>query len=195
MTTSRRILVLATAVLAAAAGCQKAQQAEVPKNDASRSGAAHSNGEGSRAAAGKGGETKSATGGAKGASAPKAAAGTKAFESSGSPKGGATLREPDDGKYVDLKPGNVIHVKLASNHAAGYSWSMADSSGTVLVHDAGPVYTLNPPSKKGGKSDGGTETWRFRAVRSGQQTMRLVYGRPWENIPTRTFRFTAVVSY
>ncbi|MGE5145930.1 MAG: protease inhibitor I42 family protein, partial [Candidatus Eiseniibacteriota bacterium] len=42
---------------------------------------------------------------------------------------------------------------------------------------------------------GGMETWRFRAVKPGRETVRLEYRRPWdhETPPERTFTFTAEV--
>ena len=42
---------------------------------------------------------------------------------------------------------------------------------------------------------GGSETWRFRAVKPGRETVRLEYRRAWEpaSPPERTFTFTAEV--
>jgi len=42
---------------------------------------------------------------------------------------------------------------------------------------------------------GGTEIWRFRAVKVGRQTLRLDYARPWETgvAPVKIVSFNVVV--
>jgi len=107
----------------------------------------------------------------------------------GSARGASTLTEADNERALTLRQGQTVVVVLASNRSTGFSWAMVDSTMNVLVRDGAPAYA--PPS---GKRDNGTETWRFRAVRPGEQTIRLEYRREWaQHVPERTFRFTAVV--
>jgi len=42
---------------------------------------------------------------------------------------------------------------------------------------------------------GGTEIWRFRAVKAGRQTLWLHYSRPWEKdvAPVKTVSFNVLV--
>jgi predicted secreted protein len=111
-------------------------------------------------------------------------------ESGGEAKAGkrvSTLTAADDGGSFDLRQGQVLSVVLAANHGTGLAWVMVEPSGTVLVREGTPVYV----AKKGGS---GTETWHFKAVRAGRQTVRLEYRRKWsQSVPDRTFRFTATV--
>ncbi len=135
-------------------------------------------------------KTKSGDAATRGASASSAGGGAgKAAADSRTGGSALTLRAADDGKVLNLRQGQVVTVVLDSNRSAGFSWVMGDPTGTSLTRDSGPIYV-----QKSGKGSGGTETWRFRAVRPGRQTVRLEYGRPWtRNVPERTFRFTATV--
>ena len=89
---------------------------------------------------------------------------------------------------MDLHVGQVLTVVLASSRSADLSWAMAEPTATVIVPEGKPIYAAGT----GGSS--GTETWHFRAAKRGQQTVRLEYRRAWQqNVPERTFRFTAIV--
>lgn len=175
-----RVFVLAAVMIAAVAGCQKAQ-----KGDASKSAGKYESKKRSAeggAQAGKGGASKSTKSAAKTDDA--APAGTKS---------GLYLTQADDGRHLNVRDGDIIVVKLKANRASGFGWVMADGTGDVLVRAGNPVYAPNA-AKKGKAGSGGTETWRFRAVHPGEQTMRLEYRRPWErDIPERTMRFTVTV--
>ena len=175
MTHSLRVLAAIGVLTMATTGCQKG---------------AKSGAQGGREASG-------------GAPAPKASeaparAGTPrarvAGETASGPavrRAGLTLTAPDNGTALDLRQGQVVTVVLPSNRSAGLSWTLAEPSGTAMVLDGKPVYAAAPT--KGGGS-GGTETWRFRAARSGEQAVRLEYGREWQrSVPERTFHFTATV--
>jgi predicted secreted protein len=101
--------------------------------------------------------------------------------------GSLTLTAEDDGREIQVRQGQVVTVMLESNRANGFAWAVVSPASTVLVSDAKPAYA----SKRSG---GGTETWRFRAAKPGRQTIRLEYRREWtQNMPERTFRFTAEV--
>jgi predicted secreted protein len=100
--------------------------------------------------------------------------------------GGLTLTEIDNGKELQVHPGQTITVILGSGHSNGMEWGMVSPQTPVLWTDAKPVYAA-----KG--SDTGTETWRFRAAKAGRQDVRLEYGRGNQSVPERNFRFTVEV--
>jgi inhibitor of cysteine peptidase len=107
----------------------------------------------------------------------------------GSARAASTLTEVDNERVIALRQGQTVVVVLASNRSTGLRWTLVDSTTNVVVRDGAPAYS--PPA---GKRDNGTETWRFRSVKPGEQTMRLEYRREWaQHVPERTFRFTAVV--
>ncbi len=96
----------------------------------------------------------------------------------------------DQGKTIELKPGQTLLVTLDSNRSTGFSWSVESMDGKLLSQSGEPVYL--PASKHemvGGK---GTETWQFVAVAPGEQLLKFLYRRPFEpNIsPARAFAFT-----
>jgi predicted secreted protein len=100
-----------------------------------------------------------------------------------------TLTEADNEMEFNFRQGQIITVVLDSNKASGLSWNLIEPSGSVIVRDGSPVYAAAR-----GKNGVGTETWRFRATKPGQQLVRMEYRRKWaESVPERTFRFTGMV--
>ena len=106
-----------------------------------------------------------------------------------------TLTSSEDGQTVSVKLGQVLAVSLPSNRTTGYGWVERAPSESVLERDGEPTYAQDASSAKlaGG---GGTETWRFRAAKVGQQTLRLEYVRPWETnvAPVKVINFQVVGS-
>jgi len=99
----------------------------------------------------------------------------------------------DNGRSFDVRQGEVIVVRLDSNHSSGFSWALGEDIGAVVKQDGKSVYARNT-SKSGKILSGGNETWRFRTVGSGRETVKLEYRRSWErNFPDRTFRFSLTV--
>ncbi len=197
MTLYRRILICAAVVLAANAGCGNSQKAETKKasggqgsghsSTAAKGGAKTTSGKstGSSATGTKG--TAAGTGSAKSASA----AGAKSTGHKNA--GGWFLTEADNGKYLQLHPGDLVLVKLRASRGNGYQWVMRDTGGSALRREGDPVYTP-AASKKGNGGDTGTESWKFRAVKPGEQTVRLEYLPPWsKDVPERALRFTVAV--
>jgi len=174
-----RILILAV-FLAAMGGCQKGQKAEDSKERKS------------------GTSAKAASSGAKSGSKSTKSTGTTAKAGSAGESGSARLVRPgtltmaDNGRSVDVKRGEVIMVRLDSNHSVGSSWALTEPVGGTLKQEGSSSYARNT-TRAGKVISGGTETWRFRAVGLGRETVKLQYGRKWESIPERTFRFTAIV--
>lgn len=107
------------------------------------------------------------------------------------PAGGdsGTLTEPDNGKTVDLHVGQIVTVVLDANHENGLQWALLESKDNVIAQAGAPAYVPAAPTMENGK-----ETWHFRAVRPGEETVRLEYRRAMaQHLPERTFRFIATV--
>ena len=98
----------------------------------------------------------------------------------------------DDGRTVQLAPGQVVMVSLKANHTTGYQWVLADSAHAVLAREGDPTYDVDSTGAVGA---GGFETWRFRAVQAGTGTIALQYRRLWEprKPPETTVRYTVEV--
>lgn len=83
----------------------------------------------------------------------------------------------DDGRTVELKPGDELSVKLESNRSTGFRWVLAEGPGRILLKQGDPMYSRPIDSAPGA---GGTETWSFRAVAAGEQPLVFEYRRQWE---------------
>jgi inhibitor of cysteine peptidase len=105
----------------------------------------------------------------------------------------ATLRlgEEDAGSTVELRVGDTMEVVLDGNPTTGFQWETAAMDASVLKQLGEPGF--EPYTNLMGS--GGTFTFRFGAVASGQTLLKLVYHRPWEkDVPSeKTFEVTVTV--
>ena len=106
---------------------------------------------------------------------------------------GTSLTDADNGKQIAVKSGDLVTLTLVSNPTTGYSWQVMEIDSAILVQDGEPEYKQSPGSE-GLVGAGGTETFRFKVVGSGETTLNLGYMRPWESVqPTETFKVQVVV--
>jgi len=94
----------------------------------------------------------------------------------------AQATQADNGGQITLQPGEVMTVTLESNLTTGYSWQVLKIDNAILVQEGDPTYEQSPGSE-GLVGAGGTETFRFKAVASGETSLELGYMRPWESVP------------
>jgi inhibitor of cysteine peptidase len=115
-----------------------------------------------------------------------------------SPQGGQTVNsitvtEKDNGGRITLTPGDILVVRLQCSPGTGYSWVVAQNDENLMARQGEPVYE-NPAKTP---LLGGMEyvLFHFKALRSGTNTLRLAYQRPWEKdtAPIRTFVLTAII--
>jgi inhibitor of cysteine peptidase len=106
--------------------------------------------------------------------------------------GGKVVTEKTTGP-VSVKVGAILEVKLEANHTTGYSWIAAPSVDPVLVSQGKAAYQEHPAGGKVGV--GGTEIWRFKAVKAGKQALQFEYRKPWEKTApaAKTVLFSVVV--
>ena len=95
---------------------------------------------------------------------------------------GAQITDADNGRQFTVKPGDVVTVTLVSNPTTGYSWQVMQIDNAVLVQDGEPEYKQSPGAE-GLVGAGGTETFRFKVVGTGETTLEIGYLRPWESVP------------
>jgi inhibitor of cysteine peptidase len=101
---------------------------------------------------------------------------------SGCGTNGISLTDADNGKQITVKSGDVVTVTLESNPTTGYSWQVIEIDNAILLQDGDPEYKQSPGSESL-VGAGGTETFRFKAVGTGETTLGLGYMRPWESVP------------
>jgi inhibitor of cysteine peptidase len=75
-----------------------------------------------------------------------------------------------------------VTVTLESNPTTGYSWQVMEIDNAILVQEGDPEYK-QASGTSGLVGAGGTETFRFKAVGTGETTLSLGYARPWESVP------------
>ncbi|MFC0711599.1 protease inhibitor I42 family protein [Azorhizophilus paspali] len=86
--------------------------------------------------------------------------------------------EGDNDCPLHLESRQHLVLTLPSNPSTGYRWQMRESASRVLRSLGPEVYS---EAKESGVVGGaGQSTWRFQAVQAGQDSLLLVYQRPWE---------------
>jgi|YNPNPStandDraft_1061719.scaffolds.fasta_scaffold252993_1 inhibitor of cysteine peptidase len=100
------------------------------------------------------------------------------------------LSKADHGREVRLRPGQEIILCLEGNPTTGFTWEVAELDSAAIAQMKEMEFT--PHSNLVGAP--GTFTFRFKALRRGAATLRLVYRRPWERVaPADTFSVRIVV--
>ena len=100
----------------------------------------------------------------------------------------------NNGGRVTLAEHQVLVVSLEANPSSGYMWEVAETdqgavrqdgeaqfTSEVAPSDAGVHQTRADISRQSCNSGSGNyQVMRFKALRSGESTIKLVYHRPWE---------------
>ncbi|SEI43155.1 inhibitor of cysteine peptidase [Azotobacter beijerinckii] len=86
--------------------------------------------------------------------------------------------EDEDDCPLQLESRQQLVLTLPSNPSTGYRWQVRESASKVLRSLGPEVYSSPKDSEVVGSA--GQSTWRFQAVQAGQDTLLLVYRRPWE---------------
>lgn len=104
------------------------------------------------------------------------------------------VTEEENGKDLLLDRGDLLVVHLPANRTTGYGWQPSYSAKGVLKPEGGAFYLANRASSHLVGS-GGTESWIFRAEKTGNITLTLGYVRPWEKgkAPERTVAWPVTV--
>lgn len=81
-------------------------------------------------------------------------------------------------KQIDVAKGASIVITLVSNASTGFSWNE-----NAVIADTGILQQTNHQQIAAGSNKpgaAGSEQWSIKALKSGQTTIHLEYGRPWE---------------
>ena len=106
---------------------------------------------------------------------------------------GVSLTGADNGKQVIVNSSDKIILTLESNPTTGYGWQVIEIDNAILVLEGDPEYKQSPGTE-GLTGAGGTETFRLKAVSTGETTLGLGYMHPWESVPPiETFSIQVVV--
>jgi inhibitor of cysteine peptidase len=108
--------------------------------------------------------------------------------------GSVTITPESAGRTIELRSVQELLVRLPSNPATGYRWSLAAAPADVLKLEGLPSFERYPGGA-GAVGAPGIEIWRFSLARKGQQILRFDYRLPWEADapPARQLSFTVTV--
>lgn len=86
------------------------------------------------------------------------------------------VAESDRGRTVDVRPGDVIAIRIEENLTTGYGWEIEPGEDTVLALKESSYV------EAAGMAMGrhGTRLLRFVALAQGSQEVRLQLRRPWD---------------
>jgi len=115
-----------------------------------------------------------------------------ACSTGGSFKSDRILTAADAGMVL-LQSDDQFSVKLDANPTTGFAWKVLISNENLLIRQGEPVYTPSP-SEVSAVGVGGTETFTYRIVDSGETDLRFEYRRSFESAePAKVVTFSVVV--
>ena len=90
------------------------------------------------------------------------------------------LIEEDGGARATFRVGDRLMVALEGNPTTGYEWMSPTLHENAVLRSTADA-EFRPDSELLGS--GGVFLFRYEAERTGSQTLRFVYQRPWESVP------------
>ncbi|MCX7803881.1 MAG: protease inhibitor I42 family protein [Planctomycetota bacterium] len=98
-----------------------------------------------------------------------------------------TAGEEEDGKTIELNPGDSIRIELRGNPLAGFDWFRTSVGAEDVLELAGKGgWSLQ--EKAGAPAPAGEALWvaRFKAVKGGSARLAFEYKRPGDRQPIKT---------
>jgi inhibitor of cysteine peptidase len=104
------------------------------------------------------------------------------------------LTELDEGRSYSLHRGDFLLISLPSNRTTGYGWDYLFSTVGLLKREGEMAYQ-QAKSGQGMVGTGGTEIWKFLALKKGRTSLCFSYLRPWERgtAPVKTNTWKIIV--
>lgn len=98
----------------------------------------------------------------------------------------------DNSGSVTVKNGQLFEISLKGNPTTGYNWEAAPPFDDRLLSQVG-MPEFKPDSNLLGAP--GMQVFRFKALKKGETTLKLVYRRPWEKDvpPLDTFTIKVII--
>jgi inhibitor of cysteine peptidase len=84
----------------------------------------------------------------------------------------------DPGQTIDIGVNQQFVIALGSNPTTGYGWQ--ESYDQTMLELVEKTYRPGEEAKQGVVGAGGVEYFRFKAVKTGETEITLVYKRQWE---------------
>lgn len=105
------------------------------------------------------------------------------------------LNNKEMSKDITVAVGDEFTLSLCSNVTTGYSWSeQANMSDIEAIQQVDHDYIAPPVGNPPVMGAAGKEVWTFKAMKKGQNSVYLEYGRPWEGGEKAERRFILTVN-
>ena len=92
--------------------------------------------------------------------------------------GGGAKTYTDTGQTISIGVDQEFVIALDSNPTTGYNWE--ESYDETMLRLVESKYELGKRAKQGVVGAGGTQYFRFKALKTGKTEITLAYKRPWE---------------
>ena len=101
-----------------------------------------------------------------------------------------------NGSDISIKNGDTVDIYLEGNITTGYSWELGTLDSSYLVQVGDMEYKLNDTKDQAVAGAPGVFRYSFKAVRSGETSLQMLYQRPWEKDiePESTFFINIKIS-
>jgi inhibitor of cysteine peptidase len=96
----------------------------------------------------------------------------------------------DKGRDIQIKLGDTLEVRLASNPSTGYSWAVHPKSTALLKLNGQTNADPNDPSTPPVVGRPIVQVFTFQPKRAGDGILLLRYARPWEKPALGEEQFT-----
>ena len=97
----------------------------------------------------------------------------------------------DSGQTITIGANQEFIIVLGSNPTTGYNWQ--ESYDEALLELVEKTYEPGEKAKQGAVGAGGVEYFRFKALKTGNTEITLVYKRPWEEETVDQKVFTVTI--
>ncbi|WP_434777209.1 protease inhibitor I42 family protein [Neisseria sp. Ec49-e6-T10] len=106
-----------------------------------------------------------------------------------------TIKQTDSCTHLTLKLGEQVAFELPSNPTTGYSWQITQLPADILAPLDTGKYTANQAQAEQKRvGSGGKTTWRYQAIKQGQDTLKMTYLRPWEKDASPAEHFECAIT-
>ena len=91
-----------------------------------------------------------------------------------------TLKTEGCQDKIKTKLGSIVEIKLEAIPGTGNQWLLKDSSQLLQLLDADSLKFSTPDTKQPTPGLSGHQVLHFKAIKKGEETIRLEYKRTWE---------------
>jgi predicted secreted protein len=102
-----------------------------------------------------------------------------------------TVTDPDSGSRVEIKRGEILAVKLATQLGTGYGWKVVSESKALVLK--GEPEQISKGEQKPGVSE--YQTFTFKAEEKGEAVLKLQYIEAWKKDakPLKEYTITVII--